>query len=33
MKGDKEKCLRAGADYYISKPIDVYQLVKVLNEL
>lgn len=32
MKGDKEKCLEAGADYYISKPIDVdilFQLLKI----
>lgn len=31
MVGDKEKCLQAGADYYISKPIDVDKLMFVLN--
>lgn len=33
MKGDREKCLEAGADGYISKPIDVDQLLSLLNEL
>ena len=32
MIGDKEKCLAAGADDYISKPIDVDKLLSVLNE-
>ncbi|MDF3078989.1 MAG: histidine kinase [Sphingobacteriaceae bacterium] len=32
MVGDKEKCLEAGADAYISKPIDVDQLLDVLNQ-
>ncbi len=32
MVGDREKCLQAGADGYISKPIDVDQLLTVLNE-
>lgn len=32
MTGDKEKCLAAGADDYISKPIDVDKLLSVLNE-
>lgn len=31
MVGDREKCLRAGADDYISKPIDVEKLLKLLN--
>jgi two-component system, cell cycle response regulator DivK len=31
MKGDLEKCLEAGADAYISKPIDVDRLLKTLN--
>lgn len=31
MIGDKEKCLQAGADYYISKPIDIDKLIEVLN--
>lgn len=30
MKGDREKCLAAGADYYIAKPIDVDLLLEVL---
>lgn len=33
MVGDKEKCLQAGADNYISKPIDVDHLLQVLNTL
>jgi len=31
MKGDQEKCLEAGADEYISKPIDVDRLIDTLN--
>ena len=31
MKGDKEKCLNAGADNYISKPIDVDLLLNLLK--
>ncbi|MCG2617176.1 response regulator [Terrimonas sp. NA20] len=31
MKGDQEKCLEAGADAYISKPIDVELLLKTLT--
>jgi CheY-like chemotaxis protein len=30
MHGDKEKCLAAGADAYISKPIDVDKLLDIL---
>ncbi|WP_025761722.1 response regulator [Dyadobacter tibetensis] len=33
MKGDKEKCLEAGADGYISKPIDIDLLLGLLNNL
>lgn len=33
MTGDREKCLEAGADGYISKPIDVDQLLALLDEL
>lgn len=32
MIGDKEKCLAAGANDYISKPIDVDKLLSVLNK-
>lgn len=32
MAGDKEKCLAAGADDYISKPIDVDRLFIILNK-
>lgn len=31
MVGDEEKCLEAGADGYISKPIDIDKLVFILN--
>ncbi len=31
MTGDKERCLAAGADEYISKPIDVDRLLKILE--
>jgi CheY-like chemotaxis protein len=33
MVGDKEKCLQAGADAYISKPVDIDKLLDVINEL
>ncbi|WP_238296855.1 response regulator, partial [Methylobacterium soli] len=31
MKGDREKCLEAGASDYVSKPIDIDQLLAVLR--
>lgn len=31
MWGDKEKCLTAGADDYISKPIDISILMRLIN--
>lgn len=33
MVGDKEKCLMAGADGYISKPIDVDKLLLLLGKI
>ncbi len=32
MPGDKEKCLSAGADAYISKPIDLDKLLALLTQ-
>lgn len=32
MVGDREKCLEAGADDYISKPINVDKLMELLNK-
>ena len=31
MLGDKEKCLAAGADAYLAKPVDVDVLLQILN--
>jgi two-component system cell cycle response regulator DivK len=31
MNGDRERCLKAGADGYIAKPIDVATLIELLN--
>ena len=33
MVGDREKCLEAGADDYISKPVDVDRLLELLNQI
>lgn len=33
MAGDEEKCLSAGADGYISKPVDVDKLLQVMGGL
>ena len=32
MTGDREKCLEAGADGYISKPVNVVELIEVLKK-
>ena len=33
MKGDREKCLEAGATEYISKPVDMDRLMSVMKDL
>ena len=33
MKGDRERCLEAGADEYISKPVNIDDLLKVMENL
>lgn len=33
MVGDKEKCMQAGADGYISKPVDVDKLLTLLSSI
>jgi CheY-like chemotaxis protein len=32
MQGDRERCLQAGMDYYISKPLRIEDLVQVLSQ-
>jgi PAS domain S-box-containing protein len=33
MKGDRERCLEAGMDGYVSKPIDIKELFRVMEEV
>ena len=33
MKGDRERCLEAGADEYISKPVNIDELLKAMRGL
>jgi len=33
MKGDRERCLEAGVDGYVSKPMDVGQLCELVERL
>lgn len=33
MAGDRERCLRAGADGYVSKPVDIDELIRLMNVL
>lgn len=32
MAGDREKCLEAGANAYLSKPVDIDHLMVILNQ-
>jgi len=32
MQGDREQCLRAGMDDYISKPINIDKLVEAIEK-
>ena len=33
MKGDRQKCIEAGASDYVAKPVDIDQLISVLRGL
>ncbi len=32
MKGDKERMLQEGADDYMSKPVDIYKVLKIVSQ-
>jgi CheY-like chemotaxis protein len=32
MKGDREKCLAAGANEYVSKPINIDRLLAIMHQ-
>jgi hypothetical protein len=33
MRGDREKCIQAGMDDYVAKPIQAIQLVEIINRI
>ena len=33
MEGDRDRCLEAGADEYLSKPVNLKQLVQLIQQL
>ena len=33
MMGDKERCLAAGADAYVSKPVQINELLRLIDKL
>ena len=33
MPGDREKCIAAGADAYVSKPVDIDKLMNIMHDL
>jgi CheY-like chemotaxis protein len=33
MQGDREKCIEAGMDYYVSKPVNAHRLQETLNAI
>jgi signal transduction histidine kinase/ActR/RegA family two-component response regulator len=33
MPGDRERCMEAGADRYLAKPVGLHQLIEVMSEL
>ena len=33
MRGDRERCLAAGMDAYIAKPIDIHRLIELIESI